>query len=242
MSDYRRSIALFAFLGFVSAPAFAGTSVVGPPEPIVDCEFYLNDQPHVAGVLRWLRGALAPLVLPDAAFTGYSPKADAFAALGLPFPYPTGTTMKIESPVGESHPYWLKIYSESGEELARFPFHVPPVVVWKQIKEGDIEDETELAFDLQKEEPRALSVGALIGSVPAGRRFISVRRRMPNLVTVAIGIDVDTREHWKFTDAATPHFIGTSNEEVLSRIEVVKAHFRIPVPAPKRRGGPGPVT
>jgi hypothetical protein len=235
MSELKRFVAVIAFAVFAAAPAFAATSAAGPPDPMIECEFYLTKEANVPGVLRWLKAALRPLTQPDSAFQGYSPRAEAFAALGLPSPYPAHTAMKVEVPVSDSDPYWIRIYSEAGDELARFPFHVPPVVIWKQVKESEIEGETQLAFDIGKEDPRSVSVGLLIGEIPGGRKFISVRRRLPNMVTVAVGIDVDLRDHKKFTEAATPHFVGTASEEVLSRIEVIKAHFRIPVFAPPRR-------
>ena len=232
---------MFVFAVVVTSPAFAGTSMIGPPDPVIDCEFYLTNEDNIPRVLNWIKGALAPLTQADQAFTGYSPKAPAFAALGLPTPYPAGTVMKIEAPMTEQEPYWIKIFAQTGEELARFPFHVPPLSVWKQIKDIEADMET-LAPDLGREDPNKISVGAVIGNFPGGRKFISIRRRMPNLVTVAVGVDIDLRLHQAFTEAITPHFVGTPAEEVLSRIEVIKAHFRIPAPPPKRRGGPGRIT
>jgi hypothetical protein len=214
--------ALYATGDFATAGP-GGSNLTSSP---MDCEFYLLGGEDTVDILKWLSRAITPLKEPAQAFLGYSPKPKAFHVLGLPQPWPKGVKIKLEAPITEGEPYWLRVQSSSGKELASVAFHVPPVAVWKRARDLN-QEESHLSLDLGKENPQSISVGVILGTFDHGRKFISVRRRMANLVTVSIGIDVELGAHKAYTRWEVPTLVKADSGKILSRIEVIKAHFHI---------------
>ncbi|MGZ3723494.1 MAG: hypothetical protein ACXVA9_11215, partial [Bdellovibrionales bacterium] len=209
------------------------------PNPSIECEYLLVKEEEPDLYLRWLRDAIVSVSGQADAFAAYSPTPEALKAIGLPPILPEGTKLKIEAPASEHAPYWLRVlYGET--ELAAYPFHVPPLYVWKKMEYPG--PTPNLLFDANDEDPKRIAMGSIIGDFSKGRRFISVRRKFENTVTISVGIDVDNENHGAYTEAFLPQLVVRTaekeeDEALYSRIEVLSAHFRIP---PKKAQRPRP--
>jgi hypothetical protein len=231
---------------FVSSPP----ALAGPSGGVtrVECEYLLGEPSEYASARKWFMNAVAKIQGPDDIFRADNPTESAFQALGLPTPFPRGGKLQLRVPTHDDGEFRVRVLAANGTELARYSFHFPPYLAWKRVTYSPYialdPDESTLKFDLAKEDPKDISVGALIGDAPNGaRRFLSVRVRQSNLVTIALGIDVrGVREYRKYSDAPEPRILGGSDEIIYTRVEVIKAHFRVPVPPPPRRRGPSPIT
>lgn len=243
------AVVVIASLG-VNTVAIAGPSRANGAGGMtqIECEYLLSEPSDYASARNWFMNAVAKIQGPDDIFRGDSPSDSAFHALGLPTPFPRGSKLQLEVPVDEEGKFLVHILAGNGTQLAQYSFHFPPYLAWKRTTYSPYlmvdSDEAVLKVDLSQEDPREISVGALIGDLPnGGRRFLSVRVRQSNLVTIAIGIDVrGIYEYRKFSDAPEPRILGGSDEIIYTRVEVIKAHFRVPAPPPRRKHGPQRIT
>jgi hypothetical protein len=209
----------------------------GIPDRSLQCEFLLSDPSKAENSIRWIADALSPLTQSAPAHLAYSPTAAALKALGLPEELPQETRLKIEGPV--SNVYWVIVLS-GVLEITRFPFHIPPVYVWKRVAEAKDLENIELFYDLSKENQYALSAGTLTGQFLHGRKFVSVRR-VKEYVAVSIGLDVEVDFHEHYSNSSLYQIMTMTNrDDFYSRIEVLRANFPVSgKPAAHRQGSRG---
>jgi hypothetical protein len=220
---------LFLFMTFTFVLRMPEASAAKKPAGLaIECEFLLTHADDMRAPMRWFAAALSAVGTSEPVYAGYAPRPPAFRALALPDRIPRYALMKIELPRFPAEPYWIRVYTKGGKEVAKIPFHAPPLLVWKHFKGWGDHGAIELDRDIVREDARVISAGVSIGDFEDGRKFVVVRRRMANIVTVAIGIDVPLDHYQIYTSSPEPVVVSTEDNKILSRIEVIKAHFRVP--------------
>jgi hypothetical protein len=239
--SYLRGVSGIITLITASLPAFAATGPILPPEPTIECEFFLAKPEEAAEATRWMRAQVLSVSGPDDAFLDYSPTDLALNEIGLPSPLPSGLVMSLDSKHANQNLYWVRL-SDAGNELNAYPLHIPPILVWKLARRGD--RQTEFDVSLETEDKSKLTFGSITRPKGANRIFISIGNAHKGFLTVTVGLDVDCDRFTEYTRAATPQFVLPHDVEKLDhlcRVGVIRAHFPIvPVKRPRvRGGGPG---
>jgi hypothetical protein len=228
--------------GHGASAASDGDSPLRFPLPTIDCEYFLSNALMSESAREWLADSIAATLQPAEVTLEPLVESGALSALGLPSTLPDDVKMFVDRPRPGTQVYWVRLVTVKGE-LARFPFPLPPVYIWRNSE--DFEPGADFRAALDEAPAEMLAVGTSLGEFDHGRLFMSVRRSSPQSMTVLLGVDLYGGELANFTSGIVPHFVVIrGQEEPLQRIDVIKAEFKVRHAPPRRplRGGPGRIT